>query len=155
MTPEAINADVVVRMEDYYANHLPVIPGAPEAVQRLASRWPLGLASSSNRPLIDRALEASGLASQFQATVSSEEVEHGKPHPAVFEAVASQIDVDPKACAAIEDSHTGVQSAHSAGMAVVLYPNASFPPGPEAEALAAVVIRDLELLTPELIDDLR
>ena len=152
--PEQINEEAVQRMQTAYAGNLPLIPGAEEAVERLATRWPLGLASSSNRPLIDKVLEVSGLAEYFLAAVSSEEVERGKPHPDVFLAVANQMGVDPASCAAIEDSHTGVQSAHSAGMAVVVMPNPAFPPGEEAMRLANYVVETLSELTVELIEGL-
>jgi HAD superfamily hydrolase (TIGR01509 family) len=141
-------------MDLAYSDHLPVIPGATEAVRRLAEEWPLGLASSSNRPLIDRALAEAELRDQFQATVSSEEVDRGKPHPDVFQAIAKQLEVDPERAVAIEDSYNGVKSAHAAGMAVVLFPNAAFPPGDEAIALASAVLRDLCELTVELIGNL-
>ncbi len=73
--PEELNRLVVERMEERYRERLPLIDGAVEAVERLAERWPLGLASSSNRPLIDLALELMGVADRFRATVSSEEVD--------------------------------------------------------------------------------
>ena len=79
--PEEISAEVVRRLSERYRIGLPLLPGAVEAVERLAARWPLGLASSSNRPLIDLVLDVSGLARLFHATVSSEEVAHGKPAP--------------------------------------------------------------------------
>ena len=60
--PAAINDEVVRRMLDAYREHLPLIDGAVDAVRRLAARYPLGLASSSNRPLIDAVLELAGLA---------------------------------------------------------------------------------------------
>jgi beta-phosphoglucomutase-like phosphatase (HAD superfamily) len=59
--PAAINDEVVRRMLAAYRNHLPLIDGAGDAVRRLAARYPLGLASSSNRPLIDAALETAGV----------------------------------------------------------------------------------------------
>ena len=59
--PEEINAEVVRRLEALYREEIPLLPGAVEAVQALAARWPLGLASSSNRELIDLVLETSGL----------------------------------------------------------------------------------------------
>jgi beta-phosphoglucomutase-like phosphatase (HAD superfamily) len=83
-TPDEISAEVVRRMEALYREKLPLLPGAREAVERLAARWPLGLASSSNRPLIELALDQSGLARLFRATVSSEEVSRGKPAPDVY-----------------------------------------------------------------------
>ena len=96
-SPEEINAEVVRRMEDVYRASLPLIPGAVEAVERLAARWPLGLASSSNRELIDFVLDVSGLGRLFQATVSSEEVSRGKPAPDVFLEAARRLAVPPSA----------------------------------------------------------
>ena len=151
-TPEEISADIVRLMEARYRERLPLIPGAREAVERLAGRWPLGLASSSNRQLIDAALEIAGLASCFKATVSSEEVAHGKPAPDVYLEAARRLGVDPTHCVAVEDSHGGIRSAKAAGMRVIAFPNPSYPPDEEALAQADVIIRSLDELTPELVD---
>jgi HAD superfamily hydrolase (TIGR01509 family) len=150
--PEAINAEVVRRMLAAYHDHLPLIDGAVEAVRRLAERYPLGLASSSNRPLIDAALESAGLAASFTATVSSEEVAHGKPAPDVYLEAARRLGIEPHACAAVEDSHGGIRSAKAAGMHVIVYPNRSYPPDAASLAQADVTIRSLDELTPELLD---
>jgi HAD superfamily hydrolase (TIGR01509 family) len=149
--PEAINEEVVRRMLAAYREHLPLIPGAVEAVRRLAGQFPLAVASSSNRPLIDTVLDVAGLNDCFQATVSSEEVAHGKPSPDVYLEAARRLGVAPERCAAVEDSHNGIRSAKSAGMHVVAIPNPSYPPDAEALAQADVVIRSLDELTPELI----
>jgi HAD superfamily hydrolase (TIGR01509 family) len=150
--PEAINAEVLRRMLASYHAHLPLIDGAVEAVRRLAARYRLGLASSSNRQLIDTALELAGLALSFPATVSSEEVARGKPAPDVYLEAARRLGVDPTHCAAVEDSHGGIRSAKAAGMRVIALPNPSYPPDEEALAQADVVIRSLDELTPELVD---
>jgi HAD superfamily hydrolase (TIGR01509 family) len=150
--PEQISAEVVRRMQARYRERLPLIDGAREAVERLAARWPLAVASSSNRPLIDAVLQLSGLSELFQATVSSEEVARGKPAPDVYVEAAARLDVDPARCAAIEDSHSGIRSAKAAGMRVIAIPNASFPPDEEALADADVVLRSLEELRPEVVD---
>ena len=155
LSPDQINDEAVRRMKAAYDHELPLIPGAKEAVERMSERWPLGLASSSNRQLIDKVLEVSSLSHFFGATVSSEEVPRGKPQPDVFLEVAKMMKVDPVHCAAIEDSHTGTQSAHAAGMGVVLMPNQSFPPGEDAIALADAVIHNLSELTVELISLLK
>ena len=139
-------------MLDRYEQQVPLIDGALEAVRRIAARWPLGLASSSNRELIDRALEVSGLAPYFRATVSSEEVERGKPAPDVYLEAARRLGVEPPSCAAVEDSANGIRSAHTAGMRVVAIPNAAYPPGEQALALADVVLDSLHDLTPEAIE---
>src|SRR5207245_10659591 len=145
--PDAINDEVVRRMLESYRVRLPLIDGAVEAVQRVAARYPLGLASSSNRPLIDAVLHLAGLAPYFQATVSSEEVARGKPAPDVYLEAARRLGVAPERCAAVEDSHSGIRSAHGAGMRVIAIPNKSYPPGSEALALADVKLSSLSELT--------
>jgi HAD superfamily hydrolase (TIGR01509 family) len=152
-SPDEIAAEVVGLMADRYRERLPLIDGAVEAVERLAARWPLGLASSSNRPLIDLVLELSGLATLFRATVSSEEVARGKPAPDVYLAACGRLRVEPSRSAAIEDSHAGIGAARAAGMRVVAIPNPSFPPGDEALAEADVVLGALAELTPDAVDN--
>ena len=150
-SPEEINAEVVRRMLAAYRAELPLADGAVEAVRRLAARWPLGLASSSNRPLIDTVLELTGLTDDFRVTVSSEEVERGKPAPDVYLEAARLLGVAPDACAAIEDSHGGIRSARAAGMRVVAIPNPTYAPDDEALAAADVVLGSVAELTVEAI----
>jgi HAD superfamily hydrolase (TIGR01509 family) len=152
-TAEQVNEDVVELMASSYRGHLPLIDGAPEAVERLAGRWPLGVASSSNRELIDLVLELSGLGRFFQATVSSEEVARGKPAPDVYLEACRRLGIGATRAAAIEDSHAGIGSAKAAGMRVIAIPNPSFPPGDEALADADLVLRSLAELTPETVDE--
>ncbi len=150
--PEEIVREILGRMMDRYREHLPVIPGAREAVERLAARWPLGLASSSNRELIDLALELLGVPNLFEVTVSSEEVDRGKPAPDVYLEAASRLGVESTRAAAIEDSHNGIRAARAAGMRVIAIPNPHFPPDEEALAQADVVLRSLEELKPEAVE---
>jgi HAD superfamily hydrolase (TIGR01509 family) len=151
---EEIDAEVVKRLLEVYRERLPLLPGAVEAVERLAARWPLGLASSSNLEVIEIVMEAGGLARHFETWVSSEEVAAGKPAPDVFLEAARRMEVDPSACAAVEDSHNGILSAHAAGMAVVALPNHDFPPGDDALAQAERVLESLDELTVETITGL-
>jgi HAD superfamily hydrolase (TIGR01509 family) len=146
--PDEINARAVEGMLGRVAGDPPVLPGAAAAVEGLAAHWPLGLASSANRPVIDAVLEAAGLAPFFAATVSSEEVERGKPAPDVYLAAARALGVDPSAVVAIEDSANGIRSAAGAGMTVVAMPNVHFPPGPEALSQAEFLISALDELEP-------
>jgi HAD superfamily hydrolase (TIGR01509 family) len=150
--PAAISDEVVRRMLRRYREELPLLPGAVDAVGRLAARWPLGVASSSNRALIDAVLELSRLAPLFAATVSSEEVPRGKPAPDVYLEAARRLGADAPRCAAVEDSHSGIRSAKAAGMRVIAIPNASYPPDEEALAAADIVLRALDELTPEAMD---
>jgi HAD superfamily hydrolase (TIGR01509 family) len=150
--PEEISREVVDRLSELYRERLPVIPGAREAVERLAARWPLGLASSSNRELIDLALELLRVEELFRATISSEEVARGKPAPDVYLEAARRLGVDPACAAAIEDAHNGILSAKAAGMRVIAIPNRHFPPGDEALAQADVVLGSLAELTAEAVE---
>ena len=150
--PEAINRDVVERMLEAYRRELPLLPGAEQAVRRAAAAFPLALASSSNREVFEAVLELAGLANCFRATVSSEEVERGKPAPDVYLEAARRLGVVPERCAAVEDSHAGIRSAKSAGMRVIAVPNASYPPDEAALALADVVLESLDQLTPDRVE---
>jgi HAD superfamily hydrolase (TIGR01509 family) len=150
--PDELNRLVVERMQDRYRERLPVVDGAVEAVRRIGARWPLGLASSSNRPLIDLALERMGVSDLFQATVSSEEVGRGKPAPDVYLEVARRLGVRPENVVAIEDSASGIRSAKSAGMRVIAIPNPHFPPPEEALAQADLVLESLAELTPGAVE---
>jgi HAD superfamily hydrolase (TIGR01509 family) len=152
LAPEQISELVVARMRNLYKEHLPLLPGAAEAVRSLARRWPLGLASSANRYIIELVLDLSGLADCFAVTVSSEEVPHGKPAPDVYLEAARRLDVAPEECLAVEDSTNGIRSAATAGMTVVAVPNRDYPPAPEALALAHVVLESLTGLPRRLAD---
>ena len=153
--PELISEEVVERLVELYRRQLPLVDGAIEAVRRIGVRWPLGIASSSNRPLIELFLELTGTRDLFRATVSSEEVARGKPAPDVYLETAARLEVAPERCAAIEDSENGIRSAASAGMSVVAIPNPVFPPGREALSLADVVLDSLTELTPGAINGVR
>jgi HAD superfamily hydrolase (TIGR01509 family) len=151
LSAQAISAEVVSRLERLYRKRLPLLPGARAAVRSLASRWPLAIASSANRSIIALALELASLSDCFRASVSSEEVAHGKPAPDVYLEAARRISREPARCAAVEDSANGLRSAAAAGMSIIAIPNRAFPPGDEALARADVVLDSIEALTPAVV----
>ena len=155
MDPDRISREVADGVVEVYREKLPLLPGAVEAVKALAADWPLGLASSSNRHVIDLVLELAKIADDFQVTVSSEEVGAGKPAPDVYLEAARRLQVDPPACVAIEDSTNGIRSAHAAGMAVIAVPNREFPPEQAALELADATAESLTEVTPSLARKLR
>jgi HAD superfamily hydrolase (TIGR01509 family) len=154
LEPGAISDDVVARLERIYRERLPLLDGAIDAVERLARRWRLGLASSSNREIIDLFLELSGLGGSFAVTLSSEEVASGKPAPDVYLETARRLEAEPEACVAVEDSENGIRAARAAGMTVLALPNPHYPPGDEALTGADRVVGSLHELTPELLEEL-
>jgi HAD superfamily hydrolase (TIGR01509 family) len=152
LAPEDISARVVAHVLDAYGERLPLLPGADEAVARMADRWPLALASSSNREVIDRVMATSGWGEIFRTWVSSEEVGRGKPAPDVFLEALRRLGVPPAEAAGVEDSHNGILAARAAGLRVIAVPNHEFPPGPEALAAADVVLGSLDELTPGVVE---
>jgi HAD superfamily hydrolase (TIGR01509 family) len=151
MPAAKISDTVVARLGALYREELPLIDGAHEAVVRLAGVWPLAVASSANRALIDLVLGLAHLKDHFVASVSSEEVAHGKPAPDVYLEAARQLGVPANRCAAVEDSSNGLRSAAGAGMMVFAVPNREFPPSADALALAADVLESIAELTPERV----
>ena len=152
LEPAAISDAVVERLEARLRRGIPLLPHARQAVRTLSERWPLAIASSANRGVIDLVLELAGLASSFRATISSEEVARGKPAPDVYLEAARRLDANPDRCAAIEDSANGLRAASAAGMRVVAIPNAAYPPEPQALELADVTLASLAELQPEIIE---
>jgi HAD superfamily hydrolase (TIGR01509 family) len=147
----AILETVVRRVTDRYRHGPPIIDGAVEAVRRIAASWPVAVASSAHRDVIDAALDATGLRDVIPVVVSSDDVPHGKPEPDVYLEAARRLGVPPAACLVVEDSLNGVRAGVAAGMTVVLVPNASVPPAPGAEAAAHQVLTSLRDLDPETI----
>jgi HAD superfamily hydrolase (TIGR01509 family) len=137
-----------------YRQHLPLLPGAVDAVRRIGARWPLGLASSANRVVIDAVLAVAELEGAFAETVSSEEVAHGKPAPDVYLEVVHRLGVEPRDAVAVEDSTSGIRSAHAAALHVIAIPNRRFPPEDDALALADVVLAGLDELTVDVVERL-
>ncbi|MEV4708596.1 HAD family phosphatase [Actinoplanes sp. NPDC049316] len=154
-SPEQVASDVLGRMAERYRAELPVIPGAVAAVRRLADRFPLALASSAARVLIDQVLETAGLTDVFRATLSTEEVPRGKPAPDVYLAAAERLGFAPEVCAGVEDSSNGLRAVGAAGFAVIAVPHGVYPPAEDALALASLVVDDLSELTVEAVEKLR
>jgi HAD superfamily hydrolase (TIGR01509 family) len=146
MEPSEISAAAVELVASRYREELPLIDGADAAVRALAARLPLGLASSSNRQIIDLVLELTGWAALFSVTISSEEVAHGKPAPDVYLETTRRLAVPAESCAAVEDSAAGIRSALAAGLTVVAIPNRAYPPDPEILRRADIVLDSLSQL---------
>jgi HAD superfamily hydrolase (TIGR01509 family) len=154
-TPEIVAREVLDRMAERYREALPLIPGGVDAVRRLGERYPLALASSSARILIDQVLETADLTGAFVATYSTEQVPRGKPSPDVYLAATAALGRPPEMCAAVEDSSNGLRAASAARLAVIAVPHDTYPPAPDALALADLVLTGLDELTVEAVAKLR
>lgn len=143
--PTEIIGTLTRRMRDLYRQHLPLLPGAADAVRDVARFLPLAIASSSPPELIEYAMAAAGIRDCFQTIVSADTVGRGKPSPDVFLVAAKRLAVPPARIAVFEDSTAGILASHAAGMHTIAVPNPHFPPSAEALALA-------ELVLPSLVD---
>jgi HAD superfamily hydrolase (TIGR01509 family) len=137
LTPAEASAGVIAEMEKAYAAHLPVIPGAVEAVRSAAARFPVAIASSAPAVLIKVFLDVTGL--PVPVAVSSEECAAGKPSPDVYLLAAARLGVSPASCYAVEDSTNGLRAALAAGMTVLAVPNPHFPPAEDVLAQVRVL----------------
>jgi HAD superfamily hydrolase (TIGR01509 family) len=151
LPPDQVAAEVIDRMAARYAERVPLLDGAADAVRRMAARWPLGLASSSPPRLIETVLRSAALRGCFRVVLSTEQVAHGKPAPDVYLAAAAALGRPPAACAAVEDSSNGLRSAAAAGLRVIAVPQPRYPPDPDALALADLVLPGLAGLSPEAV----
>ena len=154
LAPDQVADLVVDRMVERYAQRLPVMPGAVDAVRRVASRWPIAIASSSPRRLIDAALATMGMVGLFTATISTDEVGRGKPAPDVYLAAADRLGVPAPRCAAVEDSTNGLRSALGAGLLTIAVPHARYPPDASVLGQAALVLGSLSDLTVGAIESI-
>ena len=155
LSDQEIYEGVVGRLRERYARRLPIIPGAKEAIATLSEEYRLGVASSSPLELIEYALELAGIRGRFAVVVSSDEVARGKPEPFVYLEACARLGSSPAHSAAVEDSTSGIQAAHKAGLAVIAVPHRAYPPSAEALAVADVVLGSIGELTGGVVASLR
>jgi sugar-phosphatase len=120
---EDVAESIVARMAELIRSEGEPMPGVAAALDwAIASSWRLAVASSSSNFLIETVLDRFGFTDLFECTRSAEDEARGKPHPDVYRSAAEDLELDPGACIAIEDSAHGVASALAAGMRCVAVP---------------------------------
>ena len=115
--------EVVQRKEHYYRESIPQVEPMHEVIalaREYHGKIPLAVASGGHRDLVVRTLKTLGIEDLFDAVVTSEDYERGKPAPDPFLKAAEQLRVDPAHCLVFEDTATGAEAARAAGMQCVL-----------------------------------
>ncbi len=138
---------------------LTAFPGVDRLIRALSSRFPLAIASGALRSEIESILAAMNLKNLFQAIVSAEDVQAGKPEPEIFitalarlnETVARGEVLRPSECLVIEDSREGIRGARRAGMKCLAVTN-SHPAAELGEA--DIVLNSLEGIAVEFLENL-
>ncbi len=116
----------------YYAllekDGVPVRPGLLETLDYLDEvSMPRAVATSTHAGLTQSKLTAAGLSARLPVVVSGDQVENGKPSPDIYLRAAELLELDPIHCLVLEDSATGLEGAHRAGMMPVLIPDLREP----------------------------
>lgn len=107
---------------------LPLKPGVRELLKYLKkNNYTIALATSNSSKVTKLFLNMTRLQHYFDAVVTGNMVEKGKPAPDIYIRACMEIGVNPKECIAIEDSFNGVRSAHNAGMNVIMVPDKIMP----------------------------
>jgi HAD superfamily hydrolase (TIGR01509 family) len=119
------------------------LPGVAAWLQRLHDAgWLQAIGSASPRENIEVVLEALSAAHFFQAIVSAEDVQHGKPDAQVYLVAASRLGALPERSIVVEDAGAGVEAARRAGMHSIGVSRNGKP------MAADIVVQSLELLAP-------
>jgi len=101
----------------------PLFNGLTALVERIAPRYRLGVASGSERLVVEEVLALQGLRKFFRAAVTASDVKHGKPAPDIFFRTAELLEVAAEKCWVIEDSKPGIAAGLAAGMRVIAITN--------------------------------
>lgn len=143
LSPRLVQEKIIANMVQLYRQQIPFLPGAQKTVALAADNFITGLASGSPRSLIDSVTDDPALRGKFQAALSGEQFERGKPAPDIYLATAAELEVQPGECVCFEDSGNGILAGKRAGMKVIAVPDNRFSPAPEIVAQADVVLQSL------------
>lgn len=107
-------------------SEIPMVSGVAAFIEKLhRSEIAVGVASSSSRDTIRIILTKTGLHPYFEAIISGEDVEQGKPAPDIFLKACAFLNRKPIDCIVIEDSPHGIKGAKRAGMKTVGFANSN------------------------------
>lgn len=99
-------------------------PGLEEILALVESHGlPMAVATSSEAKYVEVTLRQAGLANRFDAMVTGDEIDRGKPEPDIYLETARKLGVPPSDCVALEDSEAGILAIQRAGMTGILVPH--------------------------------
>lgn len=126
-----------------------LLPGVGRWLARLKEDgWRQALASSASLLNVETILAGLNIADFFDAIVSAEDVQTGKPDPEVFLVAAVRVSARPSRCVVIEDAPAGIEGARLAGMRTVGVQSS------HTSLTANVVVRTLDELPEDAFDSL-
>ncbi len=111
--------NVAARKEQLFGEqltHVETLKPVENVLRQYHGRLPMAVGSGGTLENVERTLELLGLRELFDAVVTADDVEHGKPAPDMFLEAARRMGVDPKDCMVFEDGDMGIEAAVAAGM---------------------------------------
>lgn len=106
---------------DIFRKDLKLIPGCQALIDELfATGIPMVIASAAPPENVDFVLDNLGLRQYFRAIFHSQSVQHGKPHPEVYQRASAIMGFQPADCLVFEDTPTGAKAAENAGCPAVI-----------------------------------
>jgi HAD superfamily hydrolase (TIGR01509 family) len=154
LSPRQVEERIIGMMLDYYRQRIPYLPGAVEAVDLATRHYPTGLASGSQRRLLEVVLNDPPLRDKFQVVVSADGMPRGKPAPDVYLEASRRMQIEPACCVCLEDSQNGILAGKAAGMRVIAVPDARFSPPDEILRQADAVLKSLKDFSIDLVQEL-
>lgn len=152
---DAESAALVDAKGQLFGQHLAstdiLFPGVKAAIEQLAARFPMAIASGALHHEIVAILRTAGLLDQFRAIVAADDVTATKPHPEPYLTAAERLGIAAAACVAVEDSAAGLEAARAAGMRTIGVTTTSPRP---ALAAADHIVSGLHEVSPELLEEL-
>jgi HAD superfamily hydrolase (TIGR01509 family) len=118
--PETVNRKEAIFLE--LTPEVAAIEPVVALAKQFAGKKPMAVASGGHRRIVMNTLRALGIADLFQAIVTAEDYQRGKPAPDPFLEAALRLGVPPPECLVFEDTATGIAAATAAGMKSVLVP---------------------------------
>lgn len=113
-------------IEEIDKNGVPFMKGLTELFDFLKERGiKIALATSTVKEMAMKYVEISGLGNYFDAIVTGDMIEHGKPEPDIFLLAAEKLGEDIKECAVAEDSLNGIIAGRRSGARVFFIPDLS------------------------------
>jgi beta-phosphoglucomutase len=108
------------RYRELIAGKLTMMDGVEGLIIDLKGNgFALAIGSSTTRVNLDFTLEHIAVGEYFDAYVTGEDVNNGKPAPDTFLKAAERLALAPSRCVVVEDAIPGVEAGKNAGMAVV------------------------------------
>ena len=153
--PDEMNAHRTQVASRFYAEQIPIYPGAVEVLEGCRARGlKMALATSSVGALIRPFLVRHDIEKYFDFIVTGEQVENGKPHPDIYLVAARGVEVAPQSCLVIEDALSGLQAGRAAGARTVAIPDARWLDPAQFAGRCDHLIENLGELMP-LVERLR